>query len=188
MKNFWIPFLSFPIFVTPILLILYDVFIPRTNYKILKEKFFLNLGILVFPLAILFNTNTFSCLIPLFAIFYIIQKWIKQIGLIDFVCFLIIIIVPILFFNSSITPIFLPLCIAFYILQAWLKDKKIKGIDLVCLIFLSLFYLYAMQNDVVLEIRSYQQMFLALLIVTLECIFIFFFIFKIIQKTISHDA
>ncbi len=86
MERIWILFYLIPI-IAPILLILYDVFIPQTNYKVLKEKIFLKLGIL----GIYFYFLSPYCLVFILLILIFILKT-KHKSSYDIVCIMLVFI------------------------------------------------------------------------------------------------
>lgn len=87
------------VFIPSALLVLYDVFSPKTNYKILKEKIFLKLGILGMCTYLISP----YCLVFVLPILIFTLKF-KQKSLYDTLCILLVFVVfclSLMFFNSE---------------------------------------------------------------------------------------
>ena len=91
--------LSIFVFLPSTLLILYDVFVPKTDYKVLKEKIFLKLGILgmcAYPISP-------YCLVFVLPILIFTLKF-KHKSFYDILCILLVFVVfclSLMFFNSE---------------------------------------------------------------------------------------
>lgn len=87
------------VFIPSALLVLYDVFSQKTNYKILKEKIFLKLGILGMCTYLISP----YCLVFVLPILIFTLKF-KQKSLYDTLCILLVFVVfclSLMFFNSE---------------------------------------------------------------------------------------